>query len=368
MADIFISYTSSDSDSARWLHTELTALGHVPHIHEWESAAGEDIYGWMVKRHDAADHVLCVISDEYLKAPYSTLERNAALWQAASKRPGFVLFVTVKPCKLPTLSDHIPGCELFGVPEEAARQRLKDFMARPRDQLTPAFFGKVFALTNVPIRVPQHFFGRGDALRAIDQGLSRHEGRVAITALHGLRGVGKTTLAAAYAERRRADYRATWWIRSETPEGMRTDLAGLGARLGWISADAQHEGAVLATVLERLVDEGGGILLIHDNAIDAAALRHFLPKGGKVRILVTSNFHAWRGLAEPVEIAVWPIEIGADYLLARTGRSDERAAAEALTLWVDCHSRTSRRPHTVSGWDRPFRSTPNDFRRRPDNC
>src|SRR2546422_3215286 len=34
-------------------------------------------------RHDAADHVLCVVSDEYFAAPYSTLERNAALWQAA---------------------------------------------------------------------------------------------------------------------------------------------------------------------------------------------------------------------------------------------------------------------------------------------
>jgi hypothetical protein len=37
------------------------------------------------QRHDAADYVLCVVSDDYLKPPYSTLERNAALWQAASK-------------------------------------------------------------------------------------------------------------------------------------------------------------------------------------------------------------------------------------------------------------------------------------------
>ena len=71
--------------------------------------------------HDAADHVLCVMSDDFLKAPYSTLERNAALWQAASKRPGFVLFVAVKPCRLPTLSDHMRRCVLFGIPPDAAR-------------------------------------------------------------------------------------------------------------------------------------------------------------------------------------------------------------------------------------------------------
>jgi len=50
-------------------------------------------------------HVICEISDDYLRAPYSTLERHATLWQAAKKRPGFVLSVVVKP--LPTLSNHL---------------------------------------------------------------------------------------------------------------------------------------------------------------------------------------------------------------------------------------------------------------------
>ena len=86
MADYFISYTSSDRDWAQWIGKELEALAHTPHIHEWEIKGGEDIYAWMEARHDAADHVLCVVSDEYLKAPYSTLERNAALWQAAKNR------------------------------------------------------------------------------------------------------------------------------------------------------------------------------------------------------------------------------------------------------------------------------------------
>ena len=48
-------------------------------------------------------------------------------------------------------------------------------------------------------------------------------------------------------------------------------------------------------------------------------------------VLVTSNAHAWRGVAAPVEIRLWPKEIGADYLIARTGRTAERAAALALS-------------------------------------
>jgi tetratricopeptide (TPR) repeat protein len=330
MADIFVSYTSSDQQWAFWLARELNALGYKPHLHDWEIKAGDDIYAWMEQRHDSADHVLCVISDDYLKAPYSTLERHAALWQAAEKRPGFVLLVAVKTCKLPTLSDHLRRCELFGVPEDAARLRFREFMSKRSVSTDIAFPGKVFAVSNVPIRVPTHFMGRDNALEAIEAALKRNEGRVAITALHGLRGVGKSTLAAAYAERRRSDYRATWWIRAQSELGMRADLVALGIRLGWVSVDDKEEPAVEA-VMERLRYEGEGILLIFDNAVDANALKPYLPRGGGARGLVTSNAHAWRGVAAPVEIRVWPKEIGADYLIARTGREGERTAAANLS-------------------------------------
>jgi tetratricopeptide (TPR) repeat protein len=330
MADIFVSYTSSDRDWAFWIAQELETQGHVPHVHDWEIKGGDDIYAWMEQHHDAADHVLCVVSDDYLKAPYSTLERHAALWQAAKKRPGFVLLVVVKPCRLPTLSDHLRRCELFGAPEHAARVRLREFMGERGAPTSIAFPGKVFAVSNVPIRVPTHFMGRDEALEAIEAALKRDDGRVAITALHGLRGVGKTTLAAAYADQHRGDYRATWWIRAENQAGMRADLVALGIRLGWVGPGDNEERAVEA-VMERLRHEGEGVLLIFDNAIDANALKPYLPRGGGARVLVTSNAHSWRGVAEPVEIRVWPEEIGADYLIARTGREAERTAAKALS-------------------------------------
>jgi tetratricopeptide (TPR) repeat protein len=329
MADIFVSYTSSDRDWAFWIANELRVLGHAPHVHEWEIRSGEDIYAWMEQRHDTADHVLCVVSDAYLKAPYSTLERNAALWQAVAKRPGFVLLVAVKPCRLPTLADHLRRCELYNIPEDEARRRFHEFMAKREAPTTLVFPGQ-YAVSNIPIRMPTHFLGRDDALAEIETALRRYEGRVAITALHGLRGVGKTTLAAAYADRHRSDYRVTWWIRAQTESTMRADLVGLGVRLKWIAADEKEEPA-LTNVMERLRQEGEGILLTYDNAVDANALRPYLPRGGRAHVLVTSNAHAWRGVAEPVEIRLWPKDIGADYLIARTGRHGEREAALGLS-------------------------------------
>jgi tetratricopeptide (TPR) repeat protein len=213
-------------------------------------------------------------------------------------------------------------------------------MSRREAPETAAFPGEVFAVSNIPIRVPLHFMGRDHELAAIATALETLSQpspagtggarRGAVATLHGMRGVGKTTLAASYAELHRGDYRATWWIRARTEAGMRADLVALGVRLGWVGADDKEEPA-LSAVMERLQNEGEGILLIFDDAIDADALEPYLPRGGGSQVLVTSNAQAWRGVAAPVEIRIWPKTVGADYLLVRTGREAERAAAEALS-------------------------------------
>jgi transcriptional regulator with XRE-family HTH domain len=186
------------------------------------------------------------------------------------------------------------------------------------------------AMSNIPIRVPTHFMGRDTALDDIHTALKRYKDRVAITALHGMRGVGKTMLAAAYADRHAKDYRVTWWIRAETKSGMCSDLVGLGVRLGWIDIEEKEEPAFAAT-MERLGQEGDDVLLIYDNAVEADAIRPYLPRSGAARVLVTSNYHAWRGIAGPVEVRLWSKEIGTEFLTARTGRETERAAAEELS-------------------------------------
>jgi hypothetical protein len=48
-------------------------------------------------------------------------------------------------------------------------------------------------------------------------------------------------------------------------------------------------------------------------------------------LALTSNAYAWRGIAAPVEIGVWPKKIGADYFIVRTGRDKERAEAAVLS-------------------------------------
>jgi tetratricopeptide (TPR) repeat protein len=338
VADIFVSFTKSDQQWAHWIAHELTALDHEPHVHDWEIGPGEDIVGWMEKRHDQADYVLCVVSPDYLnedKAPFSTWERRAALWRMVKDQKGHVLLFVVRPVRFPSLVDHFRRCDLVGLKEVEARRRIAEFLRTPAPAERVEFPGEDgVAVSNVPVAVPEHFRGREDALEAVDAALKRHEGQVAITAVHGLRGVGKTTLAAAYAERHRGQYRATWWVRARTADSMRADLVSLGVRLGWVEPD-EKEAPAFEKVRERLRHEGEGLLIIYDNATQADALKPFLPKGGAARVLVTSNAPDWRSLAAPIELMLWPKAIGAEYLIARTGRAAERAEAETLSDALD---------------------------------
>jgi len=225
--------------------------------------------------------------------------------------------------------------ERFGPMNEIANEivAIAADIARTKSALTAsaqfdALKSLEFPFSNIPINVPLHFLGRDEELKAIETALKGGKGRVA--ALHGLRGVGKSTLAAAYAERHKAEYRATWWIRAATPDTMRADLVALGVRLGWVGTDEKEEPA-LAKVRDRLRHEGEGLLLVFDNAIDPGDAEPYVPAAGGAHVLVTSNSPAWGKIAEPIRIDVWKKETGADFLIARTKRIAERADAESLS-------------------------------------
>ena len=184
-------------------------------------------------------------------------------------------------------------------------------------------------ISNIPITVPRHFLGRDRDLAAIDEVLN-HSGRpLRIAALVGLGGIGKTTLAAAYAERHRREYRATWWIRADAESTVRADLVSLGAQLGWFAA-GDHEQRALEIVMERLRSGSERLLLIYDNA-DQSWISKYLTTGVATSSIATSRSANFGSLVEHYSIDTWSTEIGADYLIKSTGREDERDTAVELS-------------------------------------
>jgi hypothetical protein len=162
------------------------------------------------------------------------------------------------------------------------------------------------AIFNVPVGT-RTFVGRHEQLRQLDERLSG-ERAVAITqvhAIHGLGGVGKTPLAARYARQHREAYDVIWWLRSEQPETLHTDLAGLAIALGLADTDADEQQAIGAG--QDWLEQHDRWLLVFDNAPGPDAIAGLLPESNGGHVLITSRAHTdWRALhARHMALDVW---------------------------------------------------------------
>ena len=184
------------------------------------------------------------------------------------------------------------------------------------------------ALPVVAGEIPQEPLGfqlRADLLAALDA--PGAEVRV-VRSVTGMRGVGKTHLAAAYARARLADgWRLVAWINAEEESGLLTGLAEVAAGLG-LAAGTEDAAAVGRAVRHWLEADGERCLLVLDNATDPAMLRPFLPAAGKARVIITSNRESMTSLGAGVRVDVFSEAEALTFLAARTGLADAAGAAE----------------------------------------
>ena len=150
---------------------------------------------------------------------------------------------------------------------------------------------------------PEHYVAR-DQVGELAIGLAGQRIAVVIT---GMRGAGKTHLAAAYARQTlvRRDG-LVGWINAETSETLYTGLAALADRVGVTAPDGDtHASAVvLRDYLSSVEDRH---LLVFDNGDDVDLLRQVIPVHGGTRVVITTTNHAMTTLTPVV------VDVGTGY-------------------------------------------------------
>ena len=129
--------------------------------------------------------------------------------------------------------------------------------------------------------------GRANELARLDAVMAG-PGGVVVQAVHGLGGIGKSTLAARWAAAHASDYALTWWVTAATPADIDAGLAGLAVALhpaltGVLPLEALREGAV------QWLAAHSGWLLILDNVTDPADVAPLLARASAGRYLITSR-------------------------------------------------------------------------------
>ena len=356
---VFISYNGADRTWAEWIAWALEEDGYKVVIQAWDFRPGSNFVVEMDRAAAGTDKTVLVLSDNYLRAEFTHPEWAAAFARDPRGLERRVVPVQIAPCSSTGLLAQVVPVDLFGLSESAARQRLLQAFAErgkpaqapafpvesPADRVTPAIvpFPGGPPLHNLPYpRLGDLFTGRQEELDALSG-----SGTAAITqstALSGLGGIGKTRLAVEYAWRSGNRYTAAWFLRADSPESLRRNLAALaGPELMSLPEwEARVEESTIAAV-KRWLRERPGWLMILDNVDTPEAARavlEVLPSLYIGRVLITSRLTTWPATVRRQSLDTLSREEAVAFLLHRTegGREpaeDDAARAADLAERVD---------------------------------
>ncbi|MGW4532241.1 NB-ARC domain-containing protein [Nocardia sp. NPDC004340] len=159
-------------------------------------------------------------------------------------------------------------------------------------------------LVNLPL-LPARFVGRTAELDRLDQALAEAP-QVVVAAVHGLGGIGKSTLVAQWADTRAHGLTPIWWITAASPAAVEEGLADL--------AEALQPALVRVLAVEQLAERAlqwlashDRWLLVLDNVADPHDIQGVLARTRHTsgRVIVTSRMAAgWQHAATVLQVDV----------------------------------------------------------------
>ena len=190
--------------------------------------------------------------------------------------------------------------------------------------------GRLFFGSRPDVVAAERFVERDEhkQLKALITDLTRQR-----TVLSGMRGCGKTQLAASLAKQcEDANWDLVAWINAISPESIKSELVELAKQLGIGTSDQLTQDQVIRSFLSRMKSaKPADRLIIFDNVEDINHLRGLIPSGDGVRVVATTtndkgwNYQGW----DDIRIRVFDREKSINYLLTETESAD-RAAADTL--------------------------------------
>ena len=289
---------------------------------------------------------VALLSPDYLASQHCAAEWQNTIADDPLNKQSKLIVLRIRPCGPPGLLKSLAYWNLVPLLSPAQAETLREtVLASVRTDRAagpPSGIARYFE-AGKPILHPEikpvpHFTGRDAALAAIAAALARGSA-TAITqpaAVHGLGGIGKSTLAREFAFRaaEAGTYAGVWWLRAEkakdsdTWDGIEQGLAELRGVL-FPGLEPPKERAEAARGTLNFLSAGGfekPWLLVYDNVDGRQVLDAWAPPAN-VRVLMTSRLGRWSARVAPVEVEEWALDEAVRYLRVASGRTD-------LSAWL----------------------------------
>src|SRR5262245_16776635 len=346
---VFVSCSGAQTqrELAIWIASRLKAHGYIP-ILQNAHLKHADFMRAMDAAPASSARVLALMSREYLASQHCLKEATAALddQRNRSRRLVPLSIDNCQPRGLLRYVDRIDvatawrtgdGTEMYRV-LLAALEAPADLDAR---YLVPsAMDASQVVHPKVLMHDEQTFAGREEDLKRLRDLLwsgtaaaptrAGAEGLIDEATLVGTAGIGKTTLARAYAFLQRSEYCAVWWLRAESTETLIDDLIDLGKReISGLGRCHDREAAarkVLGLIATRKTKRPW--LLVYDNAPRPGVVQPWRPERN-AHVLVTSRNPEWDAAA-PLD--VFTPEAAVEFLCDTANRRQPRDREEASPL------------------------------------
>jgi hypothetical protein len=322
---IVISHAGKDRAWAEWARWYLEKAGYPTELDSVDRAPGTNVMEAMDKALKRDNPLLVLLSPAYLDPDLFTTDEWTTRLAQRRKDPNAKLI----PLRIDNVDLHnglwasIVVPDVFDLGSDEAVALLLDAVRRVVDPASsktlpaapPVYPGRAAAsapaggprppgslptVWNLARRNPG-FTGRDEMLNRLHDTL-RSGSQVAVQALEGMGGVGKTQLALEYAHRFAGEYDLAWWIPSEQPELMGDHLASLAQKLRLVPVGTATPEAVEAQ--NDHLRQAARWLLIFDNAEGREDLSRWLPDG-RGHVLITSRNPNWTGIAQPMDVDIF---------------------------------------------------------------
>ncbi|KAJ5184902.1 hypothetical protein N7472_009742 [Penicillium cf. griseofulvum] len=194
-------------------------------------------------------------------------------------------------------------------------------------------------------------FDRLDVFVQLDKLLNPDAGEFSLqsVAMHGIGGVGKSSIASFYAEQKFSEhvYDVVLWVWGEKEASLRQSFTDIALRLNLPEAQAQSHNENQALVQDWFRVTKCKWLIIYDNVESAHMLLPYWPRPSPHgRAIITTRNHslAFEPAASGIEITSWDTETGAEFQLFLLKKSigqdidSENTSARTLSEKLSGHA------------------------------